>query len=94
MKDVPNQDLDGSNNNPSDSGKLSISQRVGEGRDVRRMLVSVPVRNTEPGTYDFLEAETLFPDPNRHECTLQKFPEIAVKSRVINTLDHLVWRRP
>ena len=60
MKDIPDTDDDGEDHrpNPFDPKRLRIGQRVGEGQDVRRVLVSVLVR--KPNRQEFFRTH---PDP-------------------------------
>lgn len=51
-------DGDGDGPNPFDPRKLRIGQRFGEGQDVRRIIVSVPVRR--PNRQEFIRTH---PDP-------------------------------
>ena len=58
VADPPDDDGELQNPNPFDPKKLRIGQRFGEGRDVQRLLVSLPVR--KPNRQEFFRTH---PDP-------------------------------
>jgi hypothetical protein len=79
VRDPPDDDSDrGKRTNPYDPKRLRLSQRFGEGQDVRRVIVSMPVR--KPGRQEFFRT---YPD-------LEMWLETAVLELKEERLSYLV----